>query len=258
MSASDSSPLRVASTKQAPWRARPKMPRFYSRLSRPRSAGRYEHKRAFQPNSQSVREPLAGLTNGLVREHFAAGLDGEVEFAVREAVKVNESLGAKVKQVSFPHAKHGVARLLHHRPCEASSNLARLRRRALRPPRRRSQAHRRTRCRNAKELLAAGKKTRSRKSSTLRSFVSTAMSRAEGFGSEVKRRIMLGTYALSSGYYDAYYLKALKVRRLIRQDYDKAFEQVDLIAGPCTTSPAFKIGEKVDDALAMYLVDLQP
>ena len=81
-------------------------------------------------------------------------------------------------------------------------------------------------------------------------------SRAEGFGPEVKRRIMLGTYALSAGYYDAYYLKALKVRRLIRQDFDQAFEQVDLILGPVTTSPAFKIGEKVDDPLAMYLVDL--
>jgi aspartyl-tRNA(Asn)/glutamyl-tRNA(Gln) amidotransferase subunit A len=81
-------------------------------------------------------------------------------------------------------------------------------------------------------------------------------SRAEGFGPEVKRRIMLGTYALSAGYYDAYYLKALKVRRLIRQDYDEAFKQVDLIAGPVTSTPAFKIGEKSDDPLAMYLVDL--
>ena len=81
-------------------------------------------------------------------------------------------------------------------------------------------------------------------------------SRAEGFGPEVKRRIMLGTYALSAGYYDAYYLKALKVRRLIRQDYDDAFKQVDLIAGPVTSTPAFKIGEKSDDPLAMYLVDL--
>ncbi len=81
-------------------------------------------------------------------------------------------------------------------------------------------------------------------------------SRAEGFGAEVKRRIMLGTYALSAGYYDAYYLKALKVRRLIRQDFDEAFQEVDLIAGPVTTTPAFKIGEKVDDPLAMYLVDL--
>jgi aspartyl-tRNA(Asn)/glutamyl-tRNA(Gln) amidotransferase subunit A len=81
-------------------------------------------------------------------------------------------------------------------------------------------------------------------------------SRSEGFGPEVKRRIMLGTYALSAGYYDAYYLKALKVRRLIRRDYDAAFHDVDLIAGPVTTSVAFKLGEKVDDPLAMYLVDL--
>ena len=81
-------------------------------------------------------------------------------------------------------------------------------------------------------------------------------SRAEGFGPEVKRRIMLGTYALSAGYYDAYYLKALKVRRLIRQDFDQAFEEVDLIAGPVTAAPAFKLGAMVDDPLAMYLVDL--
>jgi aspartyl-tRNA(Asn)/glutamyl-tRNA(Gln) amidotransferase subunit A len=81
-------------------------------------------------------------------------------------------------------------------------------------------------------------------------------SRAEGFGAEVKRRIMLGTYALSAGYYDAYYLKALKVRRLIRRDYDEAFAQCDLIAGPVTAAPAFKIGEKSDDPLSMYLVDL--
>src|SRR5256712_5672217 len=81
-------------------------------------------------------------------------------------------------------------------------------------------------------------------------------SRGEGFGTEVKRRIMLGTYALSAGYYDAYYLKALKVRRLIRQDFDQAFREVDLILGPVTAAPAFKIGEKVDDPLAMYLVDL--
>jgi aspartyl-tRNA(Asn)/glutamyl-tRNA(Gln) amidotransferase subunit A len=81
-------------------------------------------------------------------------------------------------------------------------------------------------------------------------------SRAEGFGAEVKRRIMLGTYALSAGYYDAYYLKALKVRRLIRQDFDRAFEEVDLIAGPVAPTPAFKLGEKIDDPLAMYLFDL--
>ena len=204
--------------------------------------------------SQNVREPLQGLTIGLVREHFAAGLDGEVESAVREAVKVYKSLGAKVKEVSFPHAKYGVAVYYIIAPCEASSNLARYD--GVHYGRRTDEAKLIAELdAERKELLAAGKKreAESLDTSLVRLY---RKSRAEGFGSEVKRRIMLGTYALSSGYYDAYYLKALKVRRLIRQDYDKAFEQVDLIAGPCTTSPAFKIGEKVDDPLAMYLVDL--
>lgn len=207
------------------------------------------------PNySQNVREPLQGLTIGLVREHFAAGLDGEVESAVREAVRVYESLGAKVKEVSFPHAKYGVAVYYIIAPCEASSNLARYD--GVHYGRRTDEAKLIAELdAERKELLAAGKKreAESLDTSLVRLY---RKSRAEGFGSEVKRRVMLGTYALSSGYYDAYYLKALKVRRLIRQDYDQAFEQVDLIAGPCTTSPAFKIGEKVDDPLAMYLVDL--
>ena len=204
--------------------------------------------------SKSVREPLKGLTLGLVREHFAAGLDGEVETAVREAVKTYESLGAKVKEVSFPHAKYGVAVYYIIAPCEASSNLARYdgvhygRRTDEKQLVAELDAER-------KQLLAAGKKREAEQldTSLVRLY---RKSRAEGFGPEVKRRIMLGTYALSAGYYDAYYLKALKVRRLIRQDYDKAFEQCDLIVGPCTTAPAFKIGEKVDDPLAMYLVDL--
>ncbi|MBL9092228.1 MAG: Asp-tRNA(Asn)/Glu-tRNA(Gln) amidotransferase subunit GatA [Planctomycetaceae bacterium] len=204
--------------------------------------------------SKSVREPLKGLTLGLVREHFAAGLDGEVETAVREAVKTYESLGAKVKEVSFPHAKYGVAVYYIIAPCEASSNLARYdgvhygRRTDEKQLAAELDAER-------KQLLAAGKKREAEQldTSLVRLY---RKSRAEGFGPEVKRRIMLGTYALSAGYYDAYYLKALKVRRLIRQDYDKAFEQCDLIVGPCTTAPAFKIGEKVDDPLAMYLVDL--
>ena len=104
-------------------------------------------------------------------------------------------------------------------------------------------------------LIAAGKQKRSRAfdNPLVRLY---RRSRAEGFGPEVKRRIMLGTYALSAGYYDAYYLKALKVRRLIRQDYDETFRRVDLIAGPVTTSPAFKLGEKSNDPLSMYLVDL--
>jgi aspartyl-tRNA(Asn)/glutamyl-tRNA(Gln) amidotransferase subunit A len=204
--------------------------------------------------TKAIREPLKGLTLGLVREHFAQGLDGEVETAVREAIKVYESLGAKVKEVSFPHAKYGVAVYYIIAPCEASSNLARY-----------DGVHYAYRTDEAKllaeldaerkELVAAGKQKQADNLDTplVRLY---RKSRAEGFGPEVKRRIMLGTYALSAGYYDAYYLKALKVRRLIRQDYDRAFEECDLIAGPVTTAPAFKIGEKSDDPLSMYLVDL--
>lgn len=218
----------------------------------PRDATSLSH--AVPEYSKAIHEPLKGLTLGLVREHFAQGLDGEVEAAVREAIKVYESLGAKVKEVSFPHAKYGVAVYYIIAPCEASSNLARY-----------DGVHYAYRTDEAKllaeldaerkELVAAGKQKQADNLDTplVRLY---RKSRAEGFGPEVKRRIMLGTYALSAGYYDAYYLKALKVRRLIRQDYDRAFEECDLIAGPVTTAPAFKIGEKSDDPLAMYLVDL--
>jgi aspartyl-tRNA(Asn)/glutamyl-tRNA(Gln) amidotransferase subunit A len=204
--------------------------------------------------SKTISQPLAGLKLGLVREHFGPGLDGEVESAVREAFKVYESLGATVKELSMPHAKYGVATYYVIAPCEASSNLARY-----------DGVHYGYRtdvakmnaalADEAKQLQAAGN------AAAINNFDNSLVrmyrqSRAEGFGPEVKRRIMLGTYALSAGYYDAYYLKALKVRRLIRQDYDEAFKQVDLIAGPVTTTPAFKIGEKADDPLSMYLVDL--
>jgi aspartyl-tRNA(Asn)/glutamyl-tRNA(Gln) amidotransferase subunit A len=204
--------------------------------------------------SKSVSQPLAGLRLGLVREHFGPGLDAEVEAAVREAFKVYESLGAKVTELSMPHAKYGVATYYVIAPCEASSNLARY-----------DGVHYGYRtdvakmnaalADEAKQLQAAGNTAAASNldNSLVRMY---RQSRAEGFGPEVKRRIMLGTYALSAGYYDAYYLKALKVRRLIRQDYDEAFKQVDLIAGPVTSTPAFKIGEKSDDPLAMYLVDL--
>jgi len=204
--------------------------------------------------TKSVREPLAGLTLGLAKEHFDKGLDAEVEKSVREAVKVYESLGAKVKEISLPHGKYGVAVYYIIAPCEASSNLARF-----------DSAHYGYRT-DEKAMLAdlkeeqrvlkgandmAGLKRLD--SSLVRMY---RQSRAEGFGAEVKRRIMLGTYALSAGYYDAYYLKALKVRRLIRNDYDQAFKDVDLILGPCTPTPPFKIGEKSDDILSMYLGDL--
>ena len=210
--------------------------------------------------SKSVGKPLAGLRLGIAREHFAAGLDGEVERAVREAIKVYESLGAKIVDVSLPHGKYGVACYYVIAPSEASSNLARY-----------DGVHygHRTDVKKMGEALEAERAALERAAEGTKASREAAIaqldsplvrmyrqSRAEGFGSEVKRRIMLGTYALSAGYYDAYYLKALKVRRLIRQDYDTAFKEVDLIVGPVTSTPAFKIGEKSDDPLAMYLVDL--
>jgi aspartyl-tRNA(Asn)/glutamyl-tRNA(Gln) amidotransferase subunit A len=204
--------------------------------------------------SKTVRQPLAGLCLGLVREHFGPGLDSEVESAVREAFRVYESLGARVVELSMPHAKFGVATYYIIAPCEASSNLARYD--GVHYGYRTDLAKMNARlAEEAKQLEAAGNKkaVNDLDNSLVRMY---RQSRAEGFGAEVKRRIMLGTYALSAGYYDAYYLKALKVRRLIRQDYDDAFKHVDLIAGPVTSTPAFKIGEKSDDPLAMYLVDL--
>jgi aspartyl-tRNA(Asn)/glutamyl-tRNA(Gln) amidotransferase subunit A len=199
-----------------------------------------------------VTQPLQGLRLGLVREHFAAGLDPEVEAAVREAVKVYESLGAKVKEVSLPHSKYGIAAYYLVAASEASSNLARYDgvHYGHRTDENQMQAEL-AETRQAHE--AAGKGIATLDSPLVEMY---RRSRAEGFGPEVKRRIMLGTYALSAGYYDAYYLKALKVRRLIRQDFDQALCEVDLIVGPVTTSPAFKLGEKVDDPLAMYLMDL--
>ena len=198
--------------------------------------------------SETIRQPLKGLRLGIVREHFGPGLDGEVEAAVREAMRVYESLGATVKQVSMPHAKYAVATYYVIAPCEASSNLARYDGVHY--------GHRTDRGSLAAELqqeAAGGVAVEDAESPLVRMY---RRSRAEGFGPEVKRRIMLGTYALSAGYYDAYYLKALKVRRLIRQDFDIAFREVDLIAGPVTPTPAFKIGEKSNDPLSMYLVDI--
>jgi aspartyl-tRNA(Asn)/glutamyl-tRNA(Gln) amidotransferase subunit A len=204
--------------------------------------------------SKTVMQPLAGLRLGIVREHFGPGLDAEVEDAVREAFRVYQSLGATVKELSMPHAKYGVATYYIIAPCEASSNLARY-----------DGVHYGYRTDLAKMRAALDDELKHlqtvAKAATADDIDNPLVrmyrqSRAEGVGPEVKRRIMLGTYALSAGYYDAYYLKALKVRRLIRQDYDGVFKEVDLIAGPVTSTPAFKIGEKSDDPLAMYLVDL--
>lgn len=204
--------------------------------------------------AQTISQPLKGLRLGMVREHFAEGLDAEVEAAVREAARVYESLGAELVDVSLPHGKYGVATYYVIAPSEASSNLARYDGVHY--------GHRADLGAMYSELeRERGALEKSGDQAALRELDSPLVrmyrqSRAEGFGAEVKRRIMLGTYALSAGYYDAYYLKALKVRRLIRQDYDRAFETVDLILGPVTSTPTFKIGEKSDDPLAMYLVDL--
>jgi aspartyl-tRNA(Asn)/glutamyl-tRNA(Gln) amidotransferase subunit A len=201
-----------------------------------------------------VQQPLAGLKLGLVKEHFGAGLDNEIATAVRDAVKVYEKLGAKVREISLPHSKYGIAVYYIIAPCEASSNLARY-----------DGVHYGYRCDEKAMLteLAAEQAELERKgdkqglanldSPLVRMYRQT---RAEGFGAEVKRRIMLGTFALSAGYSEAFYKKALQVRRLIRADYDTAFADVDFIIGPTTPSPAFKLGEKSGDPLAMYLEDL--
>lgn len=204
--------------------------------------------------SQTYDRPVEGLRIGVVREHFAAGLDGEVESAVRAAINEFEKLGAEVVEISLPHSKYAVAAYYVIAPSEASSNLARY-----------DGVHYGYRTDEAEMLAALAKERKALAAEGDQQGLDdldTALvrmyrkSRAEGFGPEVKRRIMVGTYALSAGYYDAYYLKALKVRRLIRQDFDQAFAKVDVIAGPVTPTPAFELGAMVDDPLAMYLVDL--
>ena len=187
--------------------------------------------------ADSVTQPLSGLTLGVVDEHYGDGLEDEIRSSVEEAIRVYESLGATIKHIEMPHASYGIATYYIIAPCEASSNLARF-----------DGAHYGHRANMSKSDPAA-----SNEDALTRMY---RTSRADGFGDEVKRRIMLGTYALSEGYYDAFYLKALKVRRLIRQDYDNAFKDVDLLIGPVTSSSAFKQGEKTSDPMAMYMEDL--
>jgi aspartyl-tRNA(Asn)/glutamyl-tRNA(Gln) amidotransferase subunit A len=178
--------------------------------------------------STTLDQPLKGVRIGVADEYFAVGLDGEVEQRVREALTVLEAAGATVHSVSLPHSKYAVATYYLIACSEASSNLARF-----------DGIHYGHRANKFDDLIDL-----------------YCQSRGEGFGAEVKRRIMLGTYALSAGYYDAYYLKALKVRRRIADDFAAAFQTVDIIAGPVAPTPAFKLGEKLDDPLAMYLGDI--
>jgi aspartyl-tRNA(Asn)/glutamyl-tRNA(Gln) amidotransferase subunit A len=178
--------------------------------------------------SKTTEEPIKPLVIGMAREYFGEGLDAEVEKAVRAALQVYEGLGAKVQEISLPHTPYAVATYYLVATAEASSNLARY-----------DGVHYGHRTSTRGNLIDMYKR-----------------SRGEGFGAEVKRRIMLGTYALSSGYKDALYVRALKVRRLIREDFDKAFAGCDVVIGPTTPTPAFKIGEKANDPLAMYLSDI--
>ncbi|WP_025322585.1 Asp-tRNA(Asn)/Glu-tRNA(Gln) amidotransferase subunit GatA [Deferrisoma camini] len=179
------------------------------------------------PALRDLQPEVKGLRVGVPREYFIEGLDPEVEAAVRRAVGVLEDLGAEVREVSLPHTAYAVATYYLIAPAEASSNLARYDgvKYGLRVA--------------GEDLIDTYRKTR-----------------AAGFGPEVKRRIMLGTYALSAGYYDAYYLKAQKVRARVAEDFRSAFQQVDVIACPTTPTPAFRLGEKVDDPLQMYLNDI--
>ncbi len=178
--------------------------------------------------TESLKEGLEGFTIGLPQEYFVEGLDPEVEGLVRGAISKLEEAGAKVVEVSVPHTRYAIACYYIIAPAEASSNLARY-----------DGVKYGYRAKGYKDLMEMYKKTRS-----------------EGFGAEVKRRIMIGTYALSAGYYDAYYKKASQVRTLITQDFMQAFEKCDVIATPVAPTPAFKIGEKTDDPLQMYLSDI--
>jgi aspartyl-tRNA(Asn)/glutamyl-tRNA(Gln) amidotransferase subunit A len=178
----------------------------------------------------TMEEPLKGLKIGLAVEHFREGLVPEVEQALRSAMEVYQSLGAEIKDIHLPHTDYAVATYYLIAPSEASSNLARY------------------------DGVHYGYRSAKFREKDMIDMYEA--SRGEAFGAEVKRRIMIGTYALSAGYYDAYYLKALKVRRLIRDDFDKAFHEVDLIASPVSPVLPFKIGEFENDPLAMYLADI--
>ena len=164
----------------------------------------------------------------MAKEYFGSGLDAEVRAAVEAAIQKLASLGCEVVPVSLPHTEYAIPAYYIVATAEASANLARF-----------DGVRYGFRARGAKTLAEMYRQTRD-----------------GGFGMEVKRRIMLGTYALSAGYYDAYYLKAQKVRTLLTRDFDEAFKKVDVIAAPTAPTAAFKLGEKVDDPLAMYLADI--
>ncbi len=179
-------------------------------------------------SAQLDKNALQGKVLGVPKEYFSAGIDDEVRKSVEEAISLCKDLGAQIKEISLPHTDLAIPVYYIIATAEASSNLARY-----------DGVRYTHRSKDADDVLSLYFK-----------------SRAEGFGEEVKRRIILGSYVLSSGYYDAYYLRAQKVRTLIRRDFEMAFESVDAIITPTSPTTAFKIGEKTDDPLAMYLSDI--
>jgi aspartyl-tRNA(Asn)/glutamyl-tRNA(Gln) amidotransferase subunit A len=176
----------------------------------------------------SLGRPMKGLRIGLLKEFFEKGLDAEVEKRIREALTVYQKLGAELRDVSLPSLPLSVPTYYVVAPAECSSNLARF-----------DGVRFGHRCENPKDLTDL-----------------YCRSRGEGFGAEVKRRIMTGTYVLSAGYYVAYYLQAQKVRQLINRDFERAFGEVDVLMGPTTPTPAFALGAKTSDPITMYLNDI--
>jgi aspartyl-tRNA(Asn)/glutamyl-tRNA(Gln) amidotransferase subunit A len=179
-------------------------------------------------NLKSEISNIKAVKIGVPKEYFIKGMDEEVEKTIKAAIKKFENLGAKIQEISLPHTEYALPCYYIIAPCEASANLARY-----------DGIKYGYSAKDAKDLMEVYLK-----------------SRGQGFGTEVRRRIMLGTYALSAGYYEAYYLKAQKVRTLIREDFDRAFKKVDLIMTPVSPTTAFKIGEKISDPLTMYLSDI--
>ncbi|MEI6524556.1 MAG: Asp-tRNA(Asn)/Glu-tRNA(Gln) amidotransferase subunit GatA [Planctomycetota bacterium] len=184
-------------------------------------------------HQSSVRqtENIRSTRIGVIRDQIESpGLDEQVRRSLKDAIETYRKLGAQIVDIEMPHSKYCIATYYIIAPCEASSNLARY------------------------DGVHYGFRSKGPEASALDRMLQ--QTRSEGFGPEVRRRILLGTYALSAGYYDAYYLQALRVRRLIRQDYDDAFAQVDALLGPTTPQPAFRLGEKINDPIQLYLQDL--
>ena len=185
-------------------------------------------KRQAEPGLHEVDTPLEGLRLGVARQYLVDWNDKPTDEAINQAIEQYRELGAEIVDVDLPHTEYGISTYYIVATAEASSNLARY-----------DGVHYGHRARDARDLIQL-----------------YSQSRSEGFGDEVKRRIMLGTYALSSGYYDAYYLRALKVRRLIKQDFDAAFERCHAIICPTSPTVPFRLGERLDNPVQMYMADM--